>query len=143
VSAFVQSVGTAGCIRGTSEVLRRHDPEVQVFAVEPEESPVLSGGQQGAHGIDGMGAGFAVPLWQPSIANGIERVSTAEAMAMALRLAREEGIFGGPSTGANVAAALRVAARLGRDATVVTIACDSGSKYLSKFSQALGDPSRP
>ena len=140
VDAFVQSVGSAGCIRGTSEGLRRHDGQVQVFAVEPAESPVLSGGQKGAHGIDGMGAGFVVPLWEPAIANGIERVSTDEAVTMAARLAREEGVFGGISTGANVTAALQVAERLRPDATIVTVMCDSGVKYLSKFRHALAVP---
>lgn len=137
VDAFVQSVGSAGCIRGVSEELRHAVPHVQVFAVEPAESPVLSGGRKGAHGIDGMGAGFVVPLWEPSIANGIERVSTAEAMSTCARLAREEGIFGGISTGANVAAALRIAERMGPGATIVTVMCDSGVKYLSKLHHAL------
>jgi cysteine synthase A len=81
--------------------------------------------------------GYVVPLWQPSIADGVERVSTDEALAMCLRLVRDEGLFGGLSTGANVVAALRVAARLGPEATVVTVMCDSGGKYLSKFSRAL------
>jgi cysteine synthase len=147
VDAFVQSVGTAGSIRGTAEGLRRRNPAVQVIAVEPAESPVLSGGQKGAHGIDGMGAGFVVPLWRPDLVSAIERVSTDAAMATALRLAREEGIFGGVSTGANVAAALEVAARLGERGTVVTVMCDSGTKYLSKFARALtpaaGSPGRP
>jgi cysteine synthase A len=137
VDAFVQSVGTAGSIRGTSEQLRRHNARLRVVAVEPAESPVLSGGRKGAHGIDGMGAGFVVPLWQPAIADGIERVTTDEAIAMAARLAREEGIFGGISTGANVIAALTVAEQLGSDATIVTLMCDSGTKYLSKFRHAL------
>jgi cysteine synthase A len=137
VDAFVQVVGSAGCIRGTSEALKRRHPALQVHAVEPAESPVLSGGCKGAHGIDGMGAGFVVPLWQPSIATGIERVSTDEALDMSLRLAREEGIVGGLSTGANVTAAVRIAGRLGAHATVVTMMCDSGAKYLSKYGRAV------
>ena len=137
VDAFVQSVGSSGCLRGTSEALRWRMPAVKVFAVEPAESPVLSGGVKGAHGIDGMGAGFIVPLWRPEIADGIECVSTQEAVAMCLRLAREEGLFGGISTGANVVAALRVASRLDPDNTVVTMMCDTGMKYLSKLGQAL------
>jgi cysteine synthase A len=137
VDAFVQSVGTAGSIRGTAEALRRRNPAVAVIAVEPAESPVLSGGQKGAHGIDGMGAGFVVPLWQPAIATAIEHVSTDEAKTMVLRLAHEEGIFGGTSTGANVTAALRVAARLGPDATVVTLMCDTGIKYLKIYGDRL------
>ena len=102
------------------------------MAVEPAESPVLSGGQPGAHHIDGIGAGFIVPLWQDDVADQIEQVSTEEAVAMVMRLAREEGLFAGTSTGANVIAALRLAERLGPDATVVTVMCDTGMKYLSK-----------
>ena len=101
-------------IRGTGEALRRHDSRVQIVAVEPAESAVLSGGTTGAHGIDGMGAGFVVPLWHKDVADRIEPVSTADATAMSVRLAREEGLFGGLSTGANVVAALRVAEQLGR-----------------------------
>ncbi len=132
IHGFVQSVGTAASLRGTGEALRRHDPKIRIVAVEPAESPVLSGGQTGAHKIDGIGAGFVVPLWQEGIADEIERVTTEEAMAMTTRLAREEGVFAGTSTGANVIAALRVAERLGPDATVVTVMCDTGMKYLSK-----------
>ena len=135
VDAFVQSVGTAGSIRGNAEALRRHAPGVRIVAVEPEESPVLSGGAPGAHKIDGVGAGFVVPLWQPAIADAIERVSTGEAKAMALRLAREEGLFAGTSTGANVVAALRAARTLGAGATIVTVMCDTGMKYLKAFAE--------
>jgi cysteine synthase A len=132
IDGFVQSVGTAASLRGTGEALRRHDGRIRIVAVEPAESPVLSGGPSGAHKIDGIGAGFVVPLWQDGIADGIELVSTEEAMTMALRLAREEGLFAGTSTGANVVAALRVAEQLGSDATIVTVMCDTGMKYLSK-----------
>lgn len=131
ISAFVQSVGTGGSLRGISTRLRVHDPAVQVIAVEPEESAVLSGRPTGSHQIEGTGAGFVVPLWDPALATGIETVSSADAMAAARRLAREEGIFAGTSTGANLTVALRVAERLGPDHTVVTIAVDSGMKYLS------------
>jgi cysteine synthase A len=101
--------------------------------VEPAESAVLSGGPTGAHKIDGVGAGFVVALWHDGIADDLERVSTDEATAMALRLAREEGLFAGTSTGANVIAALRLAERLGPDATVVTLMCDTGMKYLNTY----------
>jgi len=131
VSAFVQSVGTAGSLRGISTRLRSHDEAVQVVAVEPEESAVLSGRPSGSHKIEGTGIGFVAPLWIPTLASEIQTVSTREAMEMARRLAREEGIFAGTSTGANVAVALRLAARLGPDHAVVTIAVDSGMKYLS------------
>jgi len=120
-------------LRGTAETLRTFTPGLRVVAVEPAESAVLSVGPSGAHGIDGIGAGFVVPLWRDGVADRIERVATAEAKAMAQRLAREEGLFAGTSTGANVIAGLRVAEDLGRDATVVTIACDSGMKYLSRL----------
>ncbi|MGO8788655.1 MAG: PLP-dependent cysteine synthase family protein [Terriglobia bacterium] len=132
VDGFVESVGTAASLRGTGEALRRRNEKIRIVAVEPSESPVLSGGQSGAHKIDGIGAGFVVPLWQKDIADQIEQVSTEEAVAMTLRLAREEGIFGGTSTGCNVIAALRLAEQLGPGATVVTIMCDTGMKYLSK-----------
>src|SRR5882672_49029 len=132
IDGFVQSVGTAASLRGTGEALRRHNERIRIVAVEPSESPVLSGGRTGAHKIDGIGAGFVVPLWQEDIADRIEQVSTEEAVAMAMRLAREEGIFAGTSTGANVAAALRLAEGLGPGATVVTVMCDTGMKYLSK-----------
>src|SRR3954470_9904404 len=140
IDAFVQSVGTAASIRGLAEGLRRRKADLEVVAVEPSESAVLSGGPAGAHKIDGIGAGFVVPLWQPEIANRIERVSTEEANAMALRLAREEGLFAGSSTGANVIAALRTAEQLGRGATVVTIMCDTGMKYLKTFGAVLDQP---
>jgi cysteine synthase len=132
LDGFVQSVGTAGSIRGNADGLRRHNKQIRIVAVEPAESPVLSGGQPGSHKIDGMGAGYIVPLWQRGIADQIEKVSTEDATAMALRLAREEGLFAGTSTGGNVIAALRLAQQLGPSATVVTVMCDTGMKYLSK-----------
>jgi cysteine synthase A len=133
IDGFVQSVGTAASLRGIGEGLRRENRQIRVVAVEPSESPVLSGGKPGAHKIDGIGAGFVVPLWREDVADRIERVSTEEAVAMALRLAREEGLFAGTSTGANVIAALRLAERLGPGATVVTVMCDTGMKYLRTY----------
>ncbi len=132
IDGFVQSVGTAASLRGTAEALRRHNDKIRIVAVEPAESPVLSGGQTGAHKIDGIGAGFVVPLWRADIADQIEPVSTEEAVAMVMRLARQEGVFAGTSTGANVIAALRLAEQLRPEATVVTVMCDTGMKYLSK-----------
>jgi cysteine synthase A len=131
VNAFVQMVGTSGSFRGVSTKLRSYSKAVRTIAVEPAESAVLSGKPGGAHRIEGTGAGFVVPLWKPEVADEIQSVSTADAMAMARRLATEEGIFAGTSTGGNVAVALRVAARLGAGQTVVTLAIDSGMKYLS------------
>jgi cysteine synthase A len=138
VDGFVQSVGTAASLRGIGEGLRRHNPKLQIVAVEPAESAVLSGGKPGSHKIDGIGAGFVVPLWRKDMADEIEQVSTQEAVGMALRLAREEGIFAGTSTGGNVIAALRLAERLGRGTRLVTVMCDTGMKYLKN----LGNLSR-
>jgi cysteine synthase A len=132
VDAFVQSVGTCASLRGVAEGLRRHKQGIRIVAVEPAESPVLSGGRTGAHRIDGVGAGYVVPLWRKDIAERIERVSTEEASAMADRLARAEGVFAGTSTGANVAAALRLADDMPSGATIVTVMCDTGMKYLSR-----------
>jgi cysteine synthase len=142
IDGFVQSVGTAACLRGNAEALRRYDERIRIVAVEPTESAVLSGGPTGAHKIDGVGAGFVVPLWHDSIADRIERVSTEEATAMALRLAREEGLFAGTSTGGNVIAALRLAERLGSGATVVTVMCDTGMKYLHSYGARSSSPPR-
>ena len=137
IDAFVQSVGTAASLRGTGETLRSHNSKIKIVAVEPAESAVLSGGSPGAHKIDGIGAGFVVPLWRPEIADQIERVSTDEANTMALRLAREEGLFAGSSTGANVVAALRLAEQLRPDSTIVTMVCDTGMKYLKTYGAEL------
>lgn len=131
VDAFVQSVGTAASLRGVAMALREHNRDVHIVAVEPTESAVLSGGETGSHKIEGIGAGFVVPLWSDELADGVHTVSTAEAMGMSRRLAREEALFSGTSTGANVVAALSVAKRLGPNATVVTLMVDSGLKYLS------------
>jgi len=133
IDGFVQSVGTAASLRGTGEALRRRNQQIRIVAVEPSESPVLSGGKPGAHKIDGIGAGFVVPLWKQDIADRVEQVSTEDAMEMAFRLAREEGLFAGTSTGANVVAALRLAERLRPGANIVTIMCDTGMKYLKTY----------
>jgi cysteine synthase len=131
IDAFVQSTGTAASLRGVAEVLTRRKADIRIVAVEPKESAVLSGGTSGVHRIEGIGAGFVVPLWQPDIADEIIPVSTEEAMAMARRLARAEGLFAGTSTGANLVAAIALGRRLGPDAVIVTVMCDSGMKYLS------------
>jgi cysteine synthase A len=134
----VQSVGTAASLRGTAEALRRRGKPIRIVAVEPAESAVLSGGLPGAHKIDGIGAGFVVPLWRKDVVDRIEKVSTEEAIDMAFRLAREEGLFTGVSTGCNVIAALRLAEGLDARATVVTIMCDTGMKYLKTYGSRLG-----
>jgi len=131
VDAFVQAVGTAHSIHGASKALRKHLPKLHVTAVEPAESAVLSGGPSGSHQIEGIGIGFLPPLWEPNEVDEIIPVPTEEAKSMARRLAREEGLFAGTSSGANVVAALKVAERLGPEATVVTLMVDSGLRYLS------------
>lgn len=130
VDAFVHAVSTAHSLHGAARALRRHAP-LKVVAVEPAESAVLSGRPSGAHRIEGIGIGFVPPLWRREEVDEIEAVPTAEAMAMARRLAREEGLFAGTSSGANVVAAIRVAERLGPDRTVATLLVDSGLRYLS------------
>lgn len=131
LDAFVQSVGTAQCIVGVARVLRTKRAGIRIVAVEPSESPVLSGGAPGAHKIEGVGPGFVPPMWRPGLADEILQVSTFDARAMTRRLSREEALFAGTSSGANVVAALRVAEQLGPGQTVATLLCDSGLKYLS------------
>jgi cysteine synthase A len=131
VDAFVHSVGTAASLRGVATVLKARKPAVRIVAVEPAESPVLAGGQPGPHKIEGVGIGYRPPLWEPGLVDEVIAVPTAEAKAMARRLAREEALFAGTSSGANVVAALQVGESLGPGATVVTLMVDSGLKYLS------------
>ena len=130
VDAFVHCVGTAHSIHGAARGLRKGG-KVHVVAVEPAESAVLAGKPGGSHGIDGIGIGFVPPLWEPEEVDELMAVSTADAKAMARRLAAAEGIFAGTSSGANVVAALRVAERLGAGATVATLMVDSGLRYVS------------
>jgi cysteine synthase len=131
IDAFVHSVGTAASSRGVATVLKRYKPAVKIVVVEPAESSVLSGGPPGAHRIEGIGIGSTPPLWEPTLVDDILPVSTDDAEDMARRLAREEALFAGTSSGANVVAAIRVAERLGPGAKVVTLMVDSGLKYLS------------
>ena len=131
IDAFVHCVGTAASLRGTAAVLKSRDPDVRIVAVEPAESPVLSGGEPRPHDIEGVGVGFTPPLWDPAAVDEILSVASADAMAMARRLAREEALFAGTSSGANVLAAIEIARRLGPGATVVTLMADSGLKYVS------------
>ncbi len=131
IDAFVHSVGTAASSRGVATVLKRYNPRTRIVIVEPAESPVLSGGSAGAHKIEGVGIGYPPPLWEPSLVDEIIPVATDSAKEMTRRLAREEGLFAGTSSGANVIAAIDIARRLGPNARVVTLMCDSGLKYLS------------
>jgi len=130
VDAYVGYVGTAGSFLGVTRALRARLPDLLRIVVEPAESAVLSGGSAGTHRIEGGGIGSVPPLLRRDDWDAVESVSTADAFAMARRAAREEGLWSGPSTGANLVAALRVARRLGRGRRVATVLVDSGLKYL-------------
>lgn len=131
VDAFIQTVGTMASLQGAATVLKRHKPQVRIVAVEPAESAVLSGGAPGAHRIEGIGIGYTPPMWAPAMVDEIIPVSTDDAEAMARRLAKEEGLFAGTSSGANVLAAIRLGMQLGPKATIATLLVDSGLKYLT------------
>ncbi|GGK33506.1 cysteine synthase [Caldalkalibacillus thermarum] len=131
LDAFVVGVGTGGTITGAGQVLKAKFPRLHIVAVEPEDSPVLSGGEPGPHKIQGIGPGFVPDILDTSIYNEVITVSNETAFETARRLAREEGILGGISTGANVYAALEVAKRLGKGKKVVTVSPSNGERYLS------------
>ena len=131
IDAFVHCVGTAASSRGVATVLKRYNPNIKIVVVEPGESSVLLGGQAGPHKIEGIGIGYTPPLWDPTLVDDILPVKTAEAKEMARRIAQEEALFAGTSSGANVVAALQVAEQLGPKAKVVTLMVDSGLKYLN------------
>jgi cysteine synthase len=131
IDAFVHCVGTAASLRGVATVLKRHKPGIRIVAVEPAESPVLLGGQPGPHKIEGVGVGYIPPLWDSSLVDEVVAIRTEDAKAMARRLAREEALFAGTSSGANVLAAMQVGERLGPGAKVVTLMVDSGLKYVN------------
>jgi cysteine synthase A len=131
LDAFVAGVGTGGTITGVGEVLRDKLGAVRIVAVEPDRSPVLSGGKARVHGIQGIGASFVPGILNRQVLDEIVRVRDEDAMVTAGRLAREEGLLVGISAGANVWAALAVAERLGAGRRVVTVLCDTGERYLS------------
>jgi cysteine synthase A len=131
LDAFCAYVGTAGCLVGATRALRRTLPDLHRVAVEPAESAVISGRPAGTHRIEGGGVGFVPPLLTADTYDEVIPVSTADAVAMARRAAREEGIWSGPSTGANLVVALELARRLGEGSRVATLQVDSGLKYLS------------
>lgn len=130
VDAFVMAVGTGGCLGGNAQAFKEAGSDAVVVAVEPEASRALSGGETGAHRIEGVGLGFVPETLQVDLIDEIQAVSDEEAFGMARLLAQREGLFAGISSGANVAAALRVARRLGPGKRVVTVLCDSGLRYL-------------
>ena len=132
VDVVVSAIGTGGTITGVGEVLKERKPSVRIVAVEPDASPVLSGGKPGPHKIQGTGAGFVPKILNTKIYDEVIRVTDADAIATARRLARDEGMLVGISAGANVWAALHVAERPEmKGMTIVTIGCDTGERYLS------------
>lgn len=131
VDAFVAGVGTAGTLAGVGENLKGHDKNVKIIAVEPASSPVLSGGQTGAHKIQGIGAGFVPDIYIPELVDKIITITDETAFKYARLMGKEEGILIGISSGANIAAAIQVAEELGNGKKVVTVAPDGGEKYLS------------
>ena len=131
ITAFCGAVGSGGMLVGVSRALKEGGCSARIVALEPAESPVLSTGKGGAHRVEGVGVGFRPAHLAAGVYDEVRTVEEAEARAMARRLARVEGIFAGTSSGMNVAAAVRLAAELGPDATVVTVAVDSGLKYLA------------
>jgi cysteine synthase A len=130
LDAFVAGVGTGGTITGVGRVLKRELPSCKVVAVEPAASPVLSGGAPGLHGIQGLGAGFVPKVLDRNVIDKVLTVTDVAADRMMQRLAQEEGLLVGPSSGANVQAALEFGKTLGKQARVVTVLCDSGERYL-------------
>lgn len=131
VDGFVATVGTAGCAMGVAHALKKHRADIRVYVVEPSTSAVISGGEPGTHGIEGIALGFVPPLLDKDLYDEALVVDEEDARATARRLATEEGIFAGTSTGANVLAALQVAREHGGDLTIVVPAVDSGLKYIS------------
>lgn len=130
VDAFCAAVGTAGMLMGVGQVLLKANPKTRIVALEPESSAVLSGGPPGPHNIDGTAAGFIPPLFDRIVAAEVMALPESQAREMARDLARREGIMAGTSTGLNLTAALQLARQLGPGKAVVTVACDSGLKYL-------------
>jgi cysteine synthase A len=131
LDAFISGVGTGGTITGVGQVLKSRYSDLKIFAVEPDSSPVLSGGEPGYHSLQGLGAGFIPSVLDTTIYDEVIRVTDEEAARYTRRLAREEGILVGISSGAACAAALQVARRLGKGKTVLAIFCDAGERYLT------------
>ncbi len=128
---FVAGVGTGGTITGTGEILKEAFPDIKIVAVEPSDSPVLSGGKPGSHKIQGIGAGFIPEIYNEQIVDEIIQVKNEQALKTSKRLAREEGILAGISSGANMFAALQIAQRIGKKKLVIVIIPDTGERYIS------------
>lgn len=132
VDIFVTGIGTGGTITGVGRYLKEKKTDIEVVGVEPEDSPVLSGGKPGGHKIQGIGPGFIPNVLDTELLDEVIRMKTENAAETARRLAREEGIFGGISSGSNVYAALQLASRPeNRGKLIVTVICDTGERYLS------------
>ena len=131
IDAFVAGVGTGGTLTGVGRLLKRKKSAIKIIAVEPRDCSVLSGGKPGPHKIQGIGAGFVPEVLDVDLLDGVIKVSEEDAKRMAKRLAREEGLLVGISSGANVWASLQVAKKLGKGKTVVTVLADTGDRYLS------------
>jgi cysteine synthase A len=131
IHAFCAGVGTAGMLVGVSRALRKNDHLTRVVALEPASAPLLTAGQRGSHHVEGIGVGFVPPILDAASYDEARTVQEADARVMARRLAKEEGIFAGTSSGLNVAAAIQLGQELGPGHTVVTVAVDTGLKYLA------------
>lgn len=131
LDAFISGIGTGGTITGAGQVLKEKYPDIQIVAVEPTDSPVLSGGKPGPHKIQGIGAGFVPAVLNTEIYNEIIQVTNDQSYETARQAAREEGILGGVSSGAAIYAALQVAKRLGKGKKVLAIIPSNGERYLS------------
>lgn len=131
VDAFVAGVGTGGTVSGVGHVLKAKDPNIKVWAVEPKDSPLLSGGQAGSHKIQGLGANFIPDILDKDVYDNVYQVSNEDAMAKTREIAKSEGILGGISSGANLEAAFALAKELGAGQKVVTVLPSNGERYLS------------
>jgi cysteine synthase A len=131
LDAFVSGIGTGGTITGAGSILREKFPEIKIFAIEPTDSPILSGGSPGPHKLQGLGAGFVPETLNTDIYDEVIQVGTEEAFTAARRAAREEGILGGISSGAAIHAAIEVGKKLGKGKKVLAIIPDNGERYLS------------
>jgi len=131
IDIFIAGVGTGGTVTGVGRRLKEIVKDIKVVAVEPEKSPVLSGGEPGPHKIQGIGAGFTPDIYDSNVVDEIMKISDEESFAIAKLMASEEGILVGISTGANIAAAIKIAKKIGKGKKIVTVAPDGGEKYIS------------